>query len=165
MPNTCKVCRHPKRTEIEQLMLNGEALRGIEKRFRLSDSTLARHKAKHLTDVVLRARDATETIRSERVVEDVLRQVSRIAELLAEGEAILKRASRSKDTATALEAIRTLASTHREARASFELIARLRGELAQAEEPRQQVLILMPWDLPERDADIVAAIDTVAEPA
>jgi hypothetical protein len=60
MANRCSICSHPNRTEVEQKLLLGDKYGGIADEFRLSVSSLRRHRA-HI--VVLDG--AVETIRAK----------------------------------------------------------------------------------------------------
>ena len=46
MSQTCTVCRHAKRWDIEKAIIDGESLRDIARHFRLSKDAVARHKAR-----------------------------------------------------------------------------------------------------------------------
>ena len=43
MSQTCTVCRHAKRWDIEKAIIDGESLRDIARHFRLSKDAVARH--------------------------------------------------------------------------------------------------------------------------
>ncbi|MBI5428303.1 MAG: hypothetical protein HZA02_08520 [Nitrospinae bacterium] len=48
MPRKCTVCGHPKRREIDRLLIQGGTIRGIAKQFRLNSNAVHRHKQGHL---------------------------------------------------------------------------------------------------------------------
>ena len=51
MPRTCIVCSHQSRTEIDEALLGGEALRSIAEHFSLSVGSVYRHKS-HVSDLL-----------------------------------------------------------------------------------------------------------------
>ena len=54
MPQPCKVCSHPQHQDLNRELLRGEQpLAALARRFRLSEDSLARHRAKHLVKAVV----------------------------------------------------------------------------------------------------------------
>ncbi len=55
MPRICTACRHPRRDEIDRLLIDGESVPGIARQFDLTCSALYRHKSEHVMRVLERA--------------------------------------------------------------------------------------------------------------
>ena len=54
MPQTCSICKHPKRDAIEQAIRNGDTYRNMAAQFGTTTGTLQRHKA-HMTGTIAEA--------------------------------------------------------------------------------------------------------------
>ena len=118
MPQTCKICRHDERTEIDQLLVGSTPLRRIAAQTGASASALARHKRCHLPMALVKAKQADDQVEAGTLFE-------RLQSLSAEARAILQQAKASNDRRTALAAIG-------KAERLLELEARLTGELSDA---------------------------------
>jgi len=129
MPRVCTVCQHPSRGDIDRALLDGEPLRNIAERFRLSTTALHRHKADHLSPTLAKAREAEEVSRADDLLAQVRDLQGRALRILsvAEGEGDLK---------TALQGIR-------EARGCLELLAELTQQLDRR--PQLNVLLAPEW--------------------
>ena len=114
MTMTCKVCRHPRRKEIEAALVVGEALRPIASRFSLTTTPLKTHQ-KHWTPIA--AAKAAKAEAHERAI------VDRLRDLQGETTAVLDAVRGDTDKVTPLEAIRELGRL-------YELEAKLTGALA-----------------------------------
>lgn len=134
MPQTCSVCRHPQRAEVDALLLESVPLRDIAGRFGLSKSALARHATEHLPRDLVRAREAGEVARAD----DLLGQ---LRDLQARTLALLARAEEAADLRAALTAVSQV-------RANLELLAKLLGELQQDGQATVQVRLVWPGDPP-----------------
>ena len=119
MPRICTICSHPDRDHIEKALLNGEPNRRIAAHGDVSEASLRRHKADHLSRTLVKAADKREEIRGDRLLDQVLDLQTRTLALLAEAE-------QDGDRRTRLGAIR-------EARSNLELIGRFLGELKGSE--------------------------------
>jgi len=72
MSQTCTVCRHPKVAEINQALVAGEPPRGLVPRYApLTKSSIERHKAEHLPQVLVKAKEAEEVRQALNVVEQL----------------------------------------------------------------------------------------------
>ena len=99
MPRTCTVCRHLERDAIDTALVAGkESLRGSAWRFGLSASALRRHKADHLPVALLKASDAHDVARGDKLL-------GQVRELSRETREILAQAKASGDLRTALIAV------------------------------------------------------------
>jgi hypothetical protein len=124
MPLTCTICRHEKRNEIDEALLNGEPLRNIAKQNGTSVTALYRHKKAHITATLTSAKQATEELSAEPLFER-LRAINR------ETAAILAEARASNSPGLALQAIARLEK-------QVELEARLLSELSNSvQQPHQ----------------------------
>jgi len=115
MPQTCTVCRHERRDEIDRALLEGEPFRNIAKRTGTSTTALHRHKIQHIPRCLALEKETAEEIQAGTLF-DRLRSVG-----LATQE-ILHEVPASKNHTIALQAIGGL-----ERQLEFE--ARLLGEL------------------------------------
>lgn len=125
MPQTCTVCKHPKRREIDKAIVAGAALRDIAGRFDLTKSSVERHKADDLPQVLVEAAKEED----KRHAIDIYQQLKAINGACL---SILKQAREEGANVTALQAVDRL---HRQ----IELQARLLGDL----DDRPQINILM----------------------
>src|SRR5215470_17158581 len=115
MPQTCKICRHDRRNEIDEALLNSEPLRNIAERTGTSATALFRHKKEHIARVLASTKQAAEKASAETLF-DRLRAINR------ETAAILADARASNLPALALQAIARVEK-------QIELEARLLGDL------------------------------------
>ena len=130
MPNTCSICTHPQRAEIEKALVAGEPLRDIAGRCPASRSALHRHKQEHLPAHLVKA--AEEESVGQAI--DVVRQLKAINAACLE---ILQSSRADKSHSISLKAVDRI---HRQ----IELQAKLLGELQEAG-PQVNVLIAPEW--------------------
>ena len=118
MAQICTICRHQKRTEIDQALLSGESLRTLAARTGTSSTALHRHRQSHI---------ATAMVNSKRVADEVSADTlwDRLKNLNRETTAILAEARASGNQVIALQAIAR-------AERQLELEARLLGELSES---------------------------------
>lgn len=100
MPNTCKVCRHPKVNEIDEAVLAGVAFRDIARRFRLTHASVHRHQ-KHLSETLQKAHAAEEVSRADSLVEQ-------LQTLQEDARRISGKAEKSREYHAALAGVREL---------------------------------------------------------
>lgn len=118
MPRRCSICTHPEKEAINKALIDGhEAFRPIAARFGLSKSALIRHKRSHLPATLALAQDAHEAAQGD--------------DLLAQLEGLRKEAHAIKDLALGDSEYRTALTGIRELVRIVELMAKVRGELAQ----------------------------------
>jgi hypothetical protein len=115
MPQTCTICRHERRDEIDRSLLDGEPFRNIAKRTGTSTTALCRHKAQHIPRKLALAKETAEEIQAGTLF-DRLRSVCRVT------QEILREARGTKNHVIALQAIGRIER-------QLELEARLLGEL------------------------------------
>lgn len=115
MPQTCSICRHEKRSEIDAELIGSGPLRPIADRYGLSKSSLIRHRGSCISAQLAKAKELQQSQGASDLVQ-------RLREIHAETGAILARAKKAKDWATALRAITRLER-------QIELEAELLGEL------------------------------------
>jgi len=111
---TCAVCNHPRRAEIDRLLVEKAPLRDIAGQFGVSRSALSRH-AGHIPGALVAAKGAEEAAQAETLLAQVQGLVKRAT-------GILDRAERAGELQAALGAIR-------EVRGCLELLGKLNGEL------------------------------------
>ncbi len=128
MPRVCTVCAHPEREAIDAALVSGEPMRGIARRFAVSEDALNRHRRDHIAATLAKA-EAAETVAAD----DLLGQVQM---LQAKTLAILHQAEAAGGLTVALAAVR-------EARGNIELLAKLTHQLS--ERPTVNVLLSPEW--------------------
>ena len=129
MPRQCSVCAHQKLAEIDRALVGGVSLRDIAGQYRVSKSSLERHKANHLPATLIQAQAAQEAANAD----DLLGQIE---DLRRQAQAIKDQAMKTNDLRTALQGIRELVRI-------VELLAKLRGELD--ERAQINILLLPEW--------------------
>ena len=130
MPRKCSVCTHPDRENIDEALVGATAISTISAKYRdISEDALGRHKANHLPEKLVKAKEAQEIAEADDLLADVRSLQERTL-------AILEAAEESNQHNTALAAIR-------EARRNLELLAKLLGELDAG--PTVNVLISPEW--------------------
>ena len=111
---TCAVCSHPRRTEIDRLLVEKVSLRDIAGRFGVSRSALSRHTG-HIPGALVAAKEAGK-------VADAGTLLDQVKGLVVRATGILDRAEQGGEYQAALGAIR-------EVRGCLELFGKLNGEL------------------------------------
>ncbi len=114
MARTCTVCVHAEREAIDAALVAGEPYRGIAQRFGASPDAVLRHKAEHLPERLVAAKDAEDAAAAD----DLLAQV-RALQAHALGILVATKDGADKDYRVALGAIR-------EARGCVELFVKVR---------------------------------------
>ena len=115
MPRICKICVHPRVSEINQMLVGSEAYRSVAKHFGVSESGVYRHQEHHLPTALIKAKDAAEIIASDGLM-------AKVAELEAAARRIAATAETAGELKTALTGIRELVRI-------TELLAKLTGQL------------------------------------
>jgi len=111
---TCAVCNHPRRAEIDRLLVEKVSLRDIAGRFGVSRSALSRHGG-HIPGALVAAKEAGK-------VADAGTLLDQVQGLVVRATGILDRAEQGGEHQAALGAIREL-------RGCLELLGKLNGEL------------------------------------
>jgi hypothetical protein len=134
MPQTCSICTHPQRAEIEKAMISGETLREIAERCPasrpVSRSTLHRHKQEHLPAHLAKAHEE----------ESIGQAIDVVRQLKAINSACLEVLQKSRADGKHSISLRAVDRIHRQ----IELQAELLGEL-QESGPTVNVLIAPEW--------------------
>jgi len=129
MAQTCTVCRHDKRLEIDKACVSGKTDRGIAGQYDLSDSSVNRHRNKCLTRQLLKASEIKNVAHADTLLGDIRSLKDRAVSILDQAES-------GKELDTALRAIR-------EVRGCIELLAKVTGELQDG--PTVNVLVSAEW--------------------
>jgi len=111
----CKVCRHPKRDEIDRDLLSGHPLKSVAVKYGIPYSALGRHRRLHLSKHLFEAMQRFDEKRGIKLVDMV-------AALVKKADELLSKAEKKKDLRVALLGLREL-------RGSLELFGRATGEL------------------------------------
>lgn len=118
MPPTCTICRHEKREEIDQALLEGTPFRNIAKRYGTSTTALFRHRKTDIPTALMKAKEVKEVRNADTLLE-------RLKSLSNEAREILTEARKSKNHTIALNAIGRVEKL-------MELEAKLLGQLNDA---------------------------------
>ena len=131
MPQTCTICRHEKRQEIDQALLDGGSLRNIAQQYATSPWALHRHRKTDIPATLVKAKQVEE-------VQDASTLFDRLRSLSNEAMEILKEARTSNNHALALSAVGR-------AEKLLELEAKLLGELDSSTKVAVGISINPPW--------------------
>lgn len=103
MPQTCSICRHPERADIDAVLLAGEPFRHIAARTGTSTTALQRHRSHipvALADAVTDARRVATVVAGDTLLDQV-------AQLRDEARDLMALARRDGDYRTAMQGITT----------------------------------------------------------
>jgi hypothetical protein len=139
MSSICKVCAHPRRAQVEKLLLEGQSYRNVGKQYGISPASICRHfKGQHLLAVVVRETQAV-AVKQENDRQDILLdRLEGIYTGLEDGFRDAQKAVRTvKDPKTGEEVpvgrdFMPLAAVANVAHKNIELHARLTGRLEQS---------------------------------
>lgn len=123
MPQVCKACYHPKRTEVDKAIVSGESNRSIAKWSGLTESCIQRHRA-HIKKAVARASEKRELTNGKSAIQQ-------FEEMLAEAERMYKE--------TPADSVLTKATWFREWRGMMELGFKLGMEAQRQKQVYQDV--------------------------
>lgn len=98
MPQTCTICRHERRNDIDSALLDGESLRNLAQRTATSPTALFRHKARHIPRKLALAKETAAEIQAGTLFE-------RLRALNHETHEILRDARETRNHVIALQAI------------------------------------------------------------
>lgn len=133
MPRVCTICAHERREVIEKAMLDNVPYRDIALREKVGVMALQRHKnGGHIAQRLAQAQAAQEVSQAD----DLLTQVRG---LQAEAHRIKDKAEKAGDLKTALASIAQLVKI-------IELLAKLRGQLAQENSTTVTVNVEPKWE-------------------
>ncbi len=113
---TCTVCRHQRKTEIDEAILDGATLREIAQKFDVSPDAVHRHKS-HVPAAIVKADEARQALEGSNLLAQLFAITVDTRELFVE-------AKKAKDRDGALKAVARLEK-------QLELQAKLLGELQQ----------------------------------
>lgn len=116
MPQVCKICTHANHSEINDLLMRGEAsLSALARRFGISGDSLSRHRANHLVKAVVPFPELQDVTRNGDLVEQVQDLQRKTLEILKQAEQVGNQ--------------RTMLLAVEQSRRNLELQAKLLGEL------------------------------------
>lgn len=78
MPRRCSICIHPDRDKIDRALLAGEAYRRIAAQFSLSEASVRRHRADHLSPILVQAEEAA---RADSLLDQLQAVMARVQKL------------------------------------------------------------------------------------
>jgi hypothetical protein len=132
MPRRCTVCDHPKRSDVDRALVTRTGpMRGIARKFGMSEDALYRHAWEHLPQTLARGVERKEAARGA----DLL---ARLSEVHEDTRAIFREARETQQAGLALQAVARLEK-------QLELEARLLGELKDAGTTTVNLLVTSEW--------------------
>lgn len=111
MAQICQVCNHPKRLEIDRLLVQGISFQKIANQFAVDAQSIRRHKENHLSRQLIKSHELKEAMQSGNLLTE-------IEDLLSRSKVILIRAEKEGKLGLALGAIR-------ETRGTLELMSKI----------------------------------------
>lgn len=115
MPQTCTICKHADRSQIDAALISGGPLRSIADRFTTSKTSLIRHRDNCISQQLQKAREGSNSAQASALIR-------RLREITEKTTRVLTRAQLQKNGDLALKAIARLER-------QLELEARLLGQL------------------------------------
>ena len=88
----CKICRHPKRHEIEKMLLEGKTYREIKEKYDVSQASLSRHLRNHMPRLILNVEELERLHEEHRIKQIDLQE--ELFKLLARLEELYKKLER-----------------------------------------------------------------------
>src|SRR5262249_54445053 len=95
MPRACTICTHNNREQINAALVSSTPIRGIARRFAVSEDALVRHRMAHLPIALVGAQAAAEVAQADSLL-------GQVRHLQAKALAILSRAEEAGDLRVAL---------------------------------------------------------------
>jgi hypothetical protein len=111
----CTICASPHRADIDRGLIRGESMRSLAARYGTGRESIRRHRADHLSELLLRAYEADEHARADGLLADIERIRQSAFDLLDKAE-------RSHDWRARVSAIR-------ECRENVRILGELHGKL------------------------------------
>lgn len=165
MARPCSICTHPKRLEIDRLILHGEPYRNIAKQFKLSIGTISRHKEAHIgtdladvREVMVAAREEAlsqikaeevetlETVKAEIITEareSIASRLELCKDHFGQLRVLRERAALALETAEGAEDVKTALLAIRELRELVRIWGELEGKLQS--QPTVNILVAPEW--------------------
>ena len=104
MPQTCSICKHPKRAEIDKALLKNIPMRKIAKEYFVSESAIYRHRQRHVSKALVQAQAVQENIQGGNLLQQVQFLLEKTYSLLGQAES-------AGDLRAALAATKEIRST------------------------------------------------------
>jgi hypothetical protein len=98
MAQTCTICKHPGRADIDKALVAGESYRSIAARFSVSESAVFRHRESHIPAAIMAAAGAEQ-------IQQALDVMGQLKAINAASLLILNEARKAKDGLLALQAV------------------------------------------------------------
>ena len=130
MPRTCTVCNHEDKEEINKQLITGTSLRNIAKQFRLNSTSLHRHKERHISEELLKSKNAIDSLKADNTFGEYQKAKARIEELNKKTYDLLAKAEAEDDHKACIGYIREARGQESELREQRKLLAELEGKLA-----------------------------------
>jgi len=159
LARTCTICHHQRRDAMDKLLLRGEQLKAVARRFSVSDDALGRHK-KHMQVVMAKAASAQHN--DAAYGNGLLAEVARIR---ADAERLQLESESRRDLRGALRAIHTrLTVIELEAKLTGRIDAGQKNELHLHFPPERALAVAEAYVARhgvERPAELVAALPAI----
>jgi hypothetical protein len=101
MARSCTICRHARRTKIDEALVSGEPFRGISRRFAASPDAVERHAKAHLPKALAKAQGAAEEAYGDTLA-------SKVRTLETHADRLRAQAEKDQDVRAALAAVKVL---------------------------------------------------------
>jgi len=101
MPQTCSICKHQDRDQIDAALIEGGPSKELASRFGVSKSALHRHRQTHILDCLRKAKEAVEISKADNLI-------NQVEALKRKVQQILEKAESDNDLRTALAGVKEL---------------------------------------------------------
>lgn len=126
MSRVCTVCTHPKRKQLDRLLVGKKTAHcALSREFGVGRDALRRHANAHVSAAIVRSVDAQEAVRGDDLFAQAREQQARATKLYHTAESLLLRAQRKPDLDLGLKAVRAVARVLDETGSAIELWAKV----------------------------------------
>ena len=130
MGRPCSVCGHPKRDEIDKLLLDKPNFRAISRQFDVGRKPLENHLSNHISDELLKSQDAKDALQADNTFSEYQAAKARIEALSKKTYDLLAKAEVTENHNACIGYIREARGQEGELREQRKLLAELEGKLA-----------------------------------
>ena len=130
MGRPCSICGHPKRDEIDKLLLDKPNFRAISRQFDVGRKPLENHLSNHISDELLKSEDAKEALKADNTFSEYQAAKARIEVLSKKTYDLLATAEVAENHNACVGYIREARAQEGELREQRKLLAELKGKLS-----------------------------------
>ena len=143
MGRPCSVCGHPKRDEIDKLLLDKPNFRAISRQFDVGRKPLENHLSNHISDELLKSQDVKEALKADNTFAEYQKARTRIETLQTRTYDLLTKAESAENHNACVGYIREARAQEGELREQRKLLAELEGKLAT--QPQVNITLNAEW--------------------